>query len=242
MINIEGKFYIVTGGSRGIGRAVAEQLLRARARVLIVSKSDSPDWILQHKLCEYRSVDFLDKEDVNDFCRSLKDLGAIDGLVNCAGIFYSAPFTEIDEDKYHDVMRVNLDVPFQISREVAKIMISVNSGRIVNVSSIAAFVSRPGSHTYSASKAALVGLTRALALEFAQYNILINTVCPGYTETDMTNNAVTPEQKEELCRRVPLGIIASPDDIASHIVFLVSNMNTYATGQSFIVDGGVTAI
>jgi len=242
MWQFDEKFYIVTGGSRGIGQAIAKKLLDASACVLIISAHEKPSWCADYQSCEHMKVNFLDKVAVDNFCEKIKTYDSIDGLVNCAGIFYSAPLAEVDEQKYNDVMRVNLSVPFQVSRAVAVVMAKNKKGRMINVGSITAIVSRPGSHAYSASKAGLAGLTRALALELAEDNILINTLCPGYTETDMTNATLTPEKKEELRLRVPLKRIASPNEIAHYALFLLSDLNTYTTGQTVVVDGGVTVM
>lgn len=235
-----GKTAIITGGSRGIGKAIAESLLRSNCRVIATSTGVAPVWCKDYPYCIHKEVDYLDEESIASFLSEVASMDVIDVLVNNAGIHIPQPVYDIDEAAWDKVLKVNLYGPMRMMRAVTPKMKSVRKGRIVNVSSIAGVVSKPGSGAYSASKSGLIGLTRASALDLAPYNVLVNALCPGTTQTDMVEAVLTEEQKNAFKMNIPLGRFACVEEIAHFVVFLCSDMNTYITGQTIIVDGGAT--
>lgn len=169
------------------------------------------------------------------------ELGRIDILVNNAGIYPFKSFLEMTEDEWDKVMNVNVKGVFYFTRTVAPIMVRNNYGRIVNVSSIAGtVVGFPGLTHYCASKAAILGFTRALALELARFNITVNAVAPGPVETPGTLKGLTGEVLESFKRSIPVGRLGIPADIAEAVAFLTTERAGFITGQLIIVDGGYT--
>lgn len=243
-MRLEGRHALVSGGSRGIGRAIAEELADRGARVTITSTGGPvPEWCAGRDDVMHAPLDLLDPASVDAFARALEggELGAVDILVNNAGRHRPQPADAIDPAALDELMRINLAGPMRLMRAAAPGMIERGHGRILNVASIAAFVARPGSGAYAATKGGLVGLTRAAALDLAPYGILVNALCPGYARTDMAERVLTEEQRQRLVANVPLGRLAEPEEIARFAAFLVSELNTYVTGQAVVVDGGVTA-
>lgn len=235
------KTAIVTGGSRGIGKAIAEMLLELNCRVIVTSTGDVPAWCEEHAHCIHRVLDFLDEKSIASFLLEVASMDTIDVLVNNAGIHIPQPVYDIDKAAWDRVLKVNLYGPMHVMRAVTPKMKSARKGRILNISSIAGVVSKPGSSAYSASKSGLIGLTRASALDLAPYDVLVNALCPGTTQTDMVETLLTEEQRNEFKMSIPLGRFARVEEIAAFAVFLCSDLNTYATGQVMIIDGGVTA-
>lgn len=235
------KTVIVTGGSRGIGRAIAEGILRRGGRVLITSTGEAPSWCAQYRLCSHLGMDFLNEASVVASIDVIASMNRIDVLVNSAGIHAPQAVCEITESDWERVLRVNLHGPMRVMRAAAPRMKAARSGRIVNIASMSGVVSKRCSGAYSASKSGLIGLTRASALDLAPYNVLVNALCPGTTQTDMVETVLTEEQKSEFRAGIPLGRFATVNEIANFAMFLGSDLNTYITGQTIVVDGGVTA-
>lgn len=237
--NFKGHIALVTGGSRGIGKAVALKLLNSGSEVIITGKKKfSKGWWTEYPTCNYISVDFTIELDVKNFFKKIKNIN-IDLLINSAGIINNSLLSNINNKEIENIFKINFFSIIKIIDQCTKYMKSTKYGKVVNISSIAAFNSRPGLSIYSSSKAAVLSLTRTAALEFASYNILINAVCPGYTETDMLIS-LEKEERKNLLNNVPLGRFCKPDEIADLILFLLSNNNKHITGQTFIIDGGVT--
>ena len=165
-------------------------------------------------------------------------LSQIDILVNNAGIQIRHSIDDYNDMDWDKVMRVNLYGPMQIMRVVSAKMKQNKQGKILNISSIAGFIARAGGSAYSASKSGIIGLTRAVALDLAPFNILVNALCPGVTETDMMNQVLSAEQKEQYRNESALQRLAQPEEIANVAAFLCSDLNTYITGQSIVADGG----
>ena len=212
---------LVTGAARGIGRAIAEEFLRRGHKVLSPSRSE---------------LDLASIESVRDFVRT--SLMQVDVLVNNAGENKIGPLVGVALNDWDRVLTVNLTSVFLLMQAAASYMCAQKWGRILNVSSCYSLVSRVGRGPYSASKSGLNGLTRSAALEFAPDNVLVNALCPGFVETDLTLRNNTPEQIENLCRQVPLGRLAHPEEVARYAYFLASEENTYITGQTTVLDGG----
>jgi len=236
-LGLEGKKVLVTGGTRGIGEAVAREFLSEGAMVVITGRLEREGWWTHEAKCSQRGCDFSDSAQVKSFCSDITSQ-EFDILVNNSGAFYSAVISKIDEDEWDKVMAVNLRAPMLLMKAASAAMEQKTWGRIINIGSIAGMVSRSTLATYSASKAGLGGLTRAAALDLASQGILVNYVCPAYTETDMLAN-LDDADRNALLRKVPLGRFAQPADIAAAVVFLASDRNQFITGQSLVIDGGV---
>ena len=212
---------LVTGASRGIGAAIATKMRNEDILVLTPSR-------LQLDLSSNESIDtFLSSLDV-----------PVDILINNAGINTIARTIEVTDQNIENTLQLNLVAPLRLIRGIIPQMIQRRFGRIVNVSSIWSVVSKPGRVTYAASKAGLNSLTQTLALELAPYNILVNAVAPGYTNTELTKMNNTVDQIEEIKKLIPLGCLAEPEDIAEVVYFLCSQANRYITGQVVLADGG----
>jgi NAD(P)-dependent dehydrogenase (short-subunit alcohol dehydrogenase family) len=218
------KTALVTGASRGLGKAFAERLAQDGMRVLIPDR---------------QQLNLLSNISIDNYLLSLKE--PIDVLVNNAGInrLSQTAFTDTDLE---DTLQVNLIGPTQLSRGLIPGMIERRYGRIVNISSIWSIVARPGRITYAISKAGLNGYTRSLAVELAPYNILVNAVAPGYVNTELTRQNNTEQELQTICRTIPMKRLAEPREIARLVSFLCSEENSYLTGQCLVIDGGYSCL
>lgn len=233
-----GRFALVTGGTRGIGRAVAEQLLAEGCSVCITGRKPQSGWWDSVALCSYMAVDFGEQKSLERFCETISGMD-FSLLVNNVGVFLSSLGGSVSEEAWARIMCVNVSAGAKIMSSLAERLASNPLSRVVNMSSIAAFVSRPGLAAYSASKAAVLGLTRSQALELAPRGVLVNAVCPAYTDTDMLRS-LNEDMRAELMQNVPLGRFSQPSEVSEVVCFLISPQNTFITGQSIIIDGGVT--
>jgi NAD(P)-dependent dehydrogenase (short-subunit alcohol dehydrogenase family) len=239
-IDFTGKSAIVTGGTRGIGQATAAALLKLHCDVIITGTGDPPEWVRDYPLCRFLKLDFLDGESISQFLDAIIRLDKIDILINNAGIHEPCPVYDMQPENWQKILSVNLHGPLSILPAVTKKMKAAAQGKIANISSIAGIVSKPGSLAYSAGKSGLTGLSRALALDLAPWNILVNVICPGPTQTDMVQHLLSSEEVERIANRIPLKRLALPQEIADTALFLCSDLNTYITGQTIILDGGAT--
>ena len=230
---------LVTGGTRGIGYQIAHDLAALGASVVItgtqVAPNNLPDSIT------FKPVDFLNTEQTGQFIDFLKTQ-TFDICVNNAGINKIAPFCEVGEDDWNSILRVNLTVPFLIQQAVSESMMSRQYGRILNVSSIWGTISIPQRASYSSSKFGLRGMTLAAAAELAKDNVLINTISPGFTLTDLTKSILTADKMAEITNKIPIKRMADPREISNVAVFLVSDLNSYMSGQNIVVDGGFVGV
>lgn len=233
------KKVLVTGGTRGIGAAIAKAFIACDAEVYYTGQSPKPS----HRVdtANYIQLDFSSDKSVGDFL-NLSEIKNIDILINNAGINKIAPFHEIDAADFRLVQKVNTEGPFLITQQVVKGMIERNYGRIVNIASIFSAVSKEYRTSYSTSKTALVGMTKALAIEVASKNILVNLVSPGFIDTELTRAILTDSQIQELTSQVPAKRLGKADEIAELVLFLTSHKNTFITGQNIIADGGFTCV
>lgn len=213
---------LVTGAARGIGRAIAEALRGAGTEVLAPPRAE---------------LDLLDPASIDRFVEAHRDAG-ISVLVNNAGINPIEAIGDVSAETWAQTIQVNLTAPFRLIQGFAPGMAERGWGRVVNISSIWAVVSKEKRASYSSAKTALTGLTRTSAVELAPGGILVNAVCPGFVETELTRANNPPEAIEEIRKTIPLGRLAQPDEIARFVAFLCSEQNTYMTGQSIVVDGG----
>jgi 3-oxoacyl-[acyl-carrier protein] reductase len=238
-IDFKNKTIIVTGGESGIGQEIAELFLNMNAIVYVTGISTIPQWCKKYNNCIFLPLNLLDIDSINSFLIEITNL-EIDILINNAGIQIQHIIDDIDINDWNKVIAVNLDGPMRIIQAIAPKMMNAKKGKILNISSIAGIISKPKQSSYSATKAGLIGLTKAVALDLAPYNILVNALCPGTTQTAMVEAILTKEQKQSIINNVPLKRLATVREIANFAVFLCSDLNTYITGQSIVVDGGFT--
>lgn len=227
---------LVTGGTRGIGAATAKILLEAGHEVVVTGRSlgvKAPDG------CVYFQCDFSNALEVETLAAKAAGLN-LAVLVNNVGINKVGPLVDYNPEDFARIQQVNVMAPFMLCRAVVPGMRQRRFGRIVNITSIWGVVSKAGRSAYSASKFALVGLTRALALEVASDNVLVNCVAPGIVDTELTRSVLGDKGISELVDQIPIGRMARPEEIARYVRFLVSEENTYMTGQNIVVDGGFT--
>lgn len=214
----------ITGGSRGIGRAAAKVFADHGYEVLLPSRKE---------------LDLLDSQSVDRFLERYSS-EPIDTIVNNAGINEIGLLEEVPDSQLRDMLMTDLISPIRLLRGLITQVRKSSAGRIVNIGSVWAVVSKEGRSIYSAAKNGMHGITNALALELADAGVLVNTVCPGFTQTELTRKNNTPEQIAHLSRQIPLGRMAEPEEIAKLIYFLGSAENTYITGQKIVIDGGYT--
>lgn len=240
-MNFRNKTAVVTGATRGIGRGIADSLWELGCNIIVTGRDTGPKKTIEkEERFHYLQLDFLDPESLHRFMNSVRDLGDVDILINNAGINVVEPIDQLSESNWHDILQVNLTGPMILMSAVAKIMKSRKGGKILNISSIFGVVSKERRNAYSASKSGLIGLTRAAALDLASHGILVNALCPGFTDTELTDSILPDVEKDKIRGSIPLQRFASVDEIAKVALFLCSDLNTYITGQTIIVDGGFT--
>jgi NAD(P)-dependent dehydrogenase (short-subunit alcohol dehydrogenase family) len=239
------KIAVVTGGGSGIGLAIAEKLIAANIKTIIVgrdkAKLDSAKNTLG-ELCETFSCDLSNLEEIPKLVQDIIDKhGQIDVLVNNAGINMKKDFTEVTDEDFQRILQTNLTAVFALSREVVKHMLEKQiRGSIVNISSMASQYGIPKVIAYTASKSAIEGMTRAMAVELSPKGIRINCIAPGFIATEMSAKALNndPERKGKALGRTPMGELGQPSDIGDAAVFLASDASKYITGVILPVDGG----
>jgi 3-oxoacyl-[acyl-carrier protein] reductase len=242
MTNLENKTALVTGASRGIGKAIALRFAQAGANVACVSRSAASvaDTVaaitaLGRKAKGY-AVDVADTAAVESVAKQIEtDFEAVHFLINNAGITKDTLLARMTSEDWDTVLDTNLKGAFNWTKPIGRAMVRQREGRIVNISSIVGLMGNPGQANYAASKAGLIGFTKSIAREFASRGI---TVCPGFIATDMTHG-LSDELKTRLLQNIPLQRLGTPEDIAGITVFLCSAEATYITGQTLTVDGGM---
>jgi 3-oxoacyl-[acyl-carrier protein] reductase len=246
-VDLSGQVALVTGASRGLGRAIAERLAACGAGVAAVARSEDA---LKGTLEAIRAAGGTaeafpgDVGKAEDVARIVEAVEArfekVHVLVNNAGITRDGLVLRMEDQAFDDVVRTNLYSVFYFCRAIGALMMRQRYGRIVNVASVSGLVGNPGQANYSASKAGVIGFTRTVARELASRNITVNAVAPGFIETDMTD--VLPEKvKAEVKERVPVRRLGKPEDIADIVCYLAGPGAGYLTGQVIAVDGGMTA-
>ncbi len=230
---------LVTGGTRGIGKAIAFRLADAGMDVCICSRDQKNLDAIKHPRIHGFVADVSDVAEVDKLVKGVLDqFGRIDILVNNAGITRDNLLMRMSDQEWDQVIAVNLTGSFYLSRAVIRPMLKQRYGRIVNISSIVGVAGNPGQTNYAAAKAGIIGLTKSLAKEVASRQILVNAVAPGYIDTDMTN-VLSDDLKAEVVKQIPLGKVGNVNDVAELVNFLVSDLNQYITGQTIHVDGGL---
>lgn len=242
-MELQGQVALVTGGSRGIGLAIAEELAGAGARVAVVARDEARAQAAADGLPGegHRGFgcDVADPEGCNALVKRVEaEMGGVDVLVNNAGVTRDNLLMRIKDEDWDAVLDTNLRGAFNLMRAASRGMMKKRAGRIVNISSVVGVMGNAGQANYAASKAGLIGLTKAVAKELASRGVLVNAVAPGYIETDMTHDL--PEAaREALMRQIALGRLGSPKDIAPVVRFLAGPGAAYMTGQVLVVDGGM---
>jgi len=249
---LENKKAIVTGGSRGIGRAIVKYLAEKNCSKILLSDiafEGDPEECAKEIKSEIKNnnVEILAfKADASSFedaqatiDEAISRMGGIDILVNNAGITRDNLLLRMNEKEFDDVIAINLKSVFNYTKAAIRPMIKQRSGRIINMASVVGLIGNAGQSNYVASKAGVIGFTKAMARELASRNVTVNAIAPGFIQTAMTNK-LTDEQKKPLLNTIPMGRMGQPEDIAKVVVFLCSSLADYITGQVIAVDGGMT--
>ncbi|MEO6329092.1 MAG: SDR family oxidoreductase [Ginsengibacter sp.] len=238
------KIAIVTGGASGIGLAIAEKFVANNIHTIVIGRDKTKLENVKNKLggrCNIFSFDLSNLPAIPLLVEDLiKQFGHIDILVNNAGINMKKDFTEVTDEEFQKIMLTNVSAVFTLSREVIKCMIEKGSGSVINISSMASQYGLPKVIAYSASKSAIEGMTRAMAVELSPKGIRVNCIAPGFIATDMSAKALNndPERKQKVMSRTPMGFLGNPADIANAALYLANGEASYVTGIVLPVDGG----
>ncbi|MGV8081181.1 MAG: SDR family NAD(P)-dependent oxidoreductase [Syntrophales bacterium] len=243
--SLSGRIAIVTGGSKGLGRAMALGLAEAGAVVAVVSRTKS---LIEETADEIVKsggeaiavpADVRSEKDIERVAALVADkFGRIDILVNNAGIGGSRKVVAMKTDEWNTMMETNVRSVFLTARAVGKVMIRQRSGKVINVSSVLGKGALPRSLHYGASKAAIIHMTKTLALEWAPFNIHVNCIAPGWFLTEMTKDQQEGENRTFLIQRIPFGRFGNPEEMVGVAVFLASDASNYITGDTVFIDGG----
>jgi 3-oxoacyl-[acyl-carrier protein] reductase len=244
--SMEGRVAIVTGGARGIGRAIVEKLAGLGANVVIADMlldlAEQSAIEISHatgKKIIAIHVDVTDGKSASQLVeRTQLEFGKVDILVNNAGITRDTLILRMEEDDWDAVLNVNLKGAFNCSKATIRPMMKQRYGRIVNISSVSGQAGQAGQTNYSASKAGLIGFTKALAREVASRQITVNAIAPGYIPTSLTND-LPDDLKKNILNATPVGRMGQPEEVAAAVAFLASQEAAYITGQVLAVDGGM---
>ena len=245
MINLEGQITLVTGASRGIGRAIAESLGKAGATVIGTATSETgadaiSGYFAKSKITGTGKVlDVTDTDSIDSLIKDINnDFGAITILVNNAGITRDNLMLRMKEEEWNDIISTNLTSVYRLSKACLKGMMKARKGRIISISSVVGATGNAGQANYAAAKAGVVGFTKSLAQEIGSRGITVNVVAPGLIDTDMTRE-LSDEQKANLLNNIPLGKLGQSEDIANAVLFLASDMASYISGETLHVNGGM---
>ncbi|PCI27117.1 MAG: beta-ketoacyl-ACP reductase [SAR324 cluster bacterium] len=245
MIDLKGSIALVTGGTRGIGKAIVLSLAKAGATVCFTGRSPEPAATLEAELKSLGAEGRFFQGDIADFEQSqemvksiVKEFGKIDILVNNAGITRDMLFMKMKPADWDQVINTNLTGMFNTCKAVVRPMMKKRYGRIINISSVVGFTGNPGQTNYAASKAGMIGFSKSFAKEVASRNITCNVIAPGFIATEMTD-AIPEAEREKLNATIPMQRMGTVDDIANGVLFLASSMASYVTGTTLHINGGM---
>ena len=245
---LDGKLVLVTGASRGIGKAIALTLGRAGATVIGTATTESGSDNISKIFADNKvsgkgiKLNVTDNEQIASLIKSVnEDFGSIDILINNAGITRDNILLRMKENEWEDIINTNLSSLYRMSKSVLRGMIKKRSGRIISITSVVGAMGNAGQSNYAAAKAGMIGFTKSLAREVGVRGITVNAVAPGFIETDMTSN-LPDEQKEALASQIPMGRLGTPDEVANAVLFLAGDSGSYITGQTLHVNGGMYTV
>jgi 3-oxoacyl-[acyl-carrier protein] reductase len=239
--SLEGKVALVTGGSRGIGAAISRELGSAGARVAVNYRSgkDAAEEVASEVGGIALAANVGDPAEAKDLIERVEsELGEVDVLVNNAGITRDTLIARMSDEEWEEVIETNLRGTFNTCRAVARKMLRRRSGAIVNMTSVVGLHGNPGQANYAASKAGIIGLTKALARELGSRGVRVNAVAPGYIATELTD-VLSEEIRAAILGNTPMGRLGSPEDVAAAVRFLCSDEAAFITGDVLLVDGGL---
>ncbi len=240
----ENKVVLVTGASRGIGKAIATTFATQGAFVIGTATTEGSASKISDELDANKFkgtglvLDIADKSSVEDFANQLNEIDAPSVLVNNAGITRDNLLMRMKDDEWDSIINTNLNSVFRMSKACLRGMMKAKKGRIISISSVVGATGNPGQTNYAAAKAGLVGFSKSLAREIGSRGITVNVVAPGFIDTDMTQ-ALSEAQKAPMLDSIPLGRLGQPDEIAGAVLFLASGLGTYVTGETIHVNGGM---
>ena len=245
MIDLNGKKVLVTGASGGIGKAIAMELSSSGADLCLTGRNKSELENLQKIIggnCQIIISDLSYSEGISNLADQAQDImGQIDILVNNAGITKDNLFMRMSEDDWNEVININLNSIFKLTKQLIKGMIKRRYGRIINITSVIGVAGGAGQSNYSASKAGIIAMSKSLAQEVGSRSITVNNIAPGFIETNMTAE-LSDDRKEDILRSISVGRLGKPDDIAGAVCFLASDKASYITGQTIHINGGMLMI
>ena len=237
------KIILITGANRGIGHNILKKIATYGYTVIGASWSKDGADLITETLKDFKGkgivMDVTNQESIDISVSQIKDdYGVIYGLVNNAGITNDNLLMRMSDEQWNTVIETNLTSLYRVTKSVVKDMMKARAGRIINIGSIVGMMGNAGQSNYSATKSGLLGFTKSLAREVSSRNINVNAISPGFIDTDMTR-ALSEEQIEALTKNIPLGRIASPDEVSSVAAFLLSDDSSYITGENINVNGGL---
>ena len=245
MIDLKGKKVLVTGASGGIGKAIALELSLSGAELCLTGRNKSELENLQKTIggnCQIIISDLSNSEGINNLADQAQEImGQIDILVNNAGITKDNLFMRMPEDDWNEVININLNSIFKLTKQLIKGMIKRRYGRIINITSVIGVAGGAGQSNYSASKAGIIAMSKSLAQEVGSRSVTVNSIAPGFIETNMTAE-LSDDRKEDILRSISVGRLGKPDDIAGAVCFLASDKASYITGQTIHINGGMLMI
>ena len=245
MIDLKGKKVLVTGASGGIGKAIAVELSSNGADLCLTGRNKSELESLQKLIggnCEIIISDLSKSEGIDELANSAQEkMGQIDILINNAGITRDNLFMRMSEEDWNEVINVNLNSIFKLTKHLIKGMIKRRYGRIINITSVIGVAGGAGQSNYSASKAGIIAMSKSLAQEVGSRSVTVNSIAPGFIETNMTAE-LSDDRKEEILHSISVGRLGKPDDIAGAVCFLASDKASYITGQTIHINGGMLMI
>ena len=245
---LNGKIVLVTGATRGIGKAIALTLGAAGATVIGTATTESGAENISKVFAENKisgkgmKLDVTDNEQVSNLVKDIgKDFGSVDILVNNAGITRDNILLRMKEDEWEDIINTNLSSIYKMSKSVLRGMIKNRSGRIISITSVVGAMGNAGQSNYGAAKAGIIGFTKSLAREVGVRGVTVNAIAPGFIETDMTDS-LPDEQKKALAGQIPMGRLGTADEVAQSVLFLAGDGGSYITGQTLNVNGGMYTV